>query len=175
MATRLRRAIFFTLPLCLFAGVAAVREVRDVETRNRDSVIATFPAQPSQVVDFPSSGSYWVFAAGSRDAVKGAGAWDVSVVDDATGRVAIVSRPDAPRARGRENRPALDLLFIIRVAESGRYTVRLTPDSLSPGEMQLRITRFTPANAGAAMRAFGLAVLFSMLLVANAVIWFRSA
>ncbi|MBC7896071.1 MAG: hypothetical protein H7066_11720 [Cytophagaceae bacterium] len=173
MATRLRRALFFTAPLCVFAGVVAVRGVRDVETRNRDSVVATFPAQPTQVVDFPSSGSYWVFAAGSREAVKAAESWDVSVTDS-TGRLALVSRPDAPRAKGRENRPALDLLFIIRVADAGRYAVRLTPDSVSPGEMQLRITRFSPANAGAAMRAFGLAVLFSLLLVVNAVIWFRS-
>lgn len=175
MATRLRRAIFFTAPLCVLAGIAAVREVRDVETRNRESVVATFPAQPTQVVDFPSSGSYWVFAAGSREAVKAAESWEVSVTDVSTGRLALVSRSDAPRAKGRENRPALDLLFIIRVADAGKYNVRLTPDGVSPGEMQLRITRFSPANAGAAMRAFGLAVLFSLLLVVNAVIWFRSA
>jgi hypothetical protein len=44
VATRLRRAIFVTAPLCLIAGVAAVRQVRDVETRNRESVVASFPA-----------------------------------------------------------------------------------------------------------------------------------
>lgn len=175
MATTLRRALFFTAPLCVFAAVAAVRAVRDVETRNRESVVATFPARPSQVVEFPSSGSYWVFAAGSREAVKAAEAWDVSVMGDSTPSIALVSRPDSKRAKERENRPALDLLFIIRVADAGKYRLRLTPDSVSPGEMQLRITRFSPDNAGAAMRAFGLAVLFSVLLVANAIIWFRSA
>jgi hypothetical protein len=175
VATRLRRALFFTAPLCVFAGVAAVRDVRDVETRNRESVVATFPAQPSQVVEFPTSGSYWVFAAGSREAVKAAESWEVSVTGDSMPGIALVSRPDSKRAKGRENRPALDLLFIIRIADAGKYKLRLTPDNVSPGEMQLRITRFSPANAGAAMRAFGLAVLFSILLVVNAIIWFRSS
>lgn len=152
-----------------------MRDVRDVESRNREAIVATFPAAPTQVVDFPSSGSYWVFAAGSREAVKASESWQVSVVGDATGRLGVVSRPDSKRAKGRENRPALDLLFIIRVAEGGKYAVRLTPDSVSPGEMQMRITRFSSANASAAMRAFALAVLFSVLLMVNAIIWFRSA
>lgn len=175
MPTRLRRAIFFTAPLCVFAGVAAVREVGDVETRNRESVVSTFKAQPVQPVAFPEAGSYWVFAAGSRDDVKATESWDISATGDSLQPPALVSRPDSRRARGRDNRPALDLLFIIRVSEGGSYNLRLTPDSVSPGDLQMRITRFSPANAGAAMRAFGLAVLFSLLLVVNAIVWFRSS
>ena len=170
---RTRRLLVVTVPACLLTAWAAARDVGRVKTQNAQSVVATIAARAKQHVQFPAAGAYWVFGAGSREAMKAANLWQVAATHDSTGEAALVSRPDSRRAAGRENRSVLDLLFIIRVVTPGPYDLRLTPDGQDPTDVQLRITRFVDANAGAAMRAFGLAALFSLLLVVNAVLWFR--
>ena len=172
---RTRQWLFVTLPVCVLSGWAAARGVSQLKLRNADAVVATFPAKAVQDVELPAAGTYWVFGAASREAMKQAARWEVTVTGEEGGSPPIVTRPDSSRARDRENRAALDLLFTVRVAQPGRYQLRLASESAGPGDVSLRITRFTPANASAAMRAFGLAALFSALLVVSAVLWFRES
>ncbi|MCC6317627.1 MAG: hypothetical protein IT361_08045 [Gemmatimonadaceae bacterium] len=174
MALTPRHLLVVTVPACLIVGFFGARAVGDVASRNANAVLATLAARSTQQVRFPEAGEYWVFAAGSQDAMKASSTWAVRVTHDALHADARVARPESRRARDRENRAALDLLFTIRVDVPGTHTVRLTPDSVSPGDVQLRITRFDRSNAGAAMRAFGLAALFSVLLVLNGVLVMRA-
>ena len=170
-----RRALVITVPLCVAVGYAAMRDVRVVTARNAEAIVGTFPAQAVQTVTFPGAGMYWVFGAGSRESLKDAAAWDISAHHRETKAAATIGRPEERRAKGRENRAALDMLFTIAVPAPGEYALRLTPDGRHPGPVNVRITRFVSANAGTAMRAFGFAALFSGLLVVNAVLWFRGA
>ncbi len=172
---KLRHLMIVTVPACLAAGWSASRAVGDVQSRNAQAVLATFKAAGEQSVEFPAPGDYWVFAAGTQDDIKVAGQWVVSAQREGNGALAMIRRPDTRRSQGRENRSALDMLFIVRVGEPGRYTLRLSDSSRVPAPLSMRITRYSAANAGAAMRAFGLAALFSLLLVGNAILWFRGA
>jgi hypothetical protein len=172
---RLPRLLLVTVPACLLAAWAAARAVGGVQARNAEAVVATFEARGEQQVRLPAAGTYWVFGAGSRDAMKAASSWPVVVWNDSTREQGTVTTATSRRSRDRENRAGLDLLFTIQVPSPGPHTLRLTADGAEPGAIQLRITRFSPSTAGAAMQAFGLAALFSVLLVLNAVIWFRRA
>ncbi|MGQ0649948.1 MAG: hypothetical protein ACT4P7_20545 [Gemmatimonadaceae bacterium] len=163
------------MPACLLTGWFAARNVGDVQARNAESVVATFPAKSMQGVLFPLAGTYWVFGAGSRKALAHGSGWEVSAWNDSTRERARIDMPSADRTERRENRSALDLLFTIQVPSPGSYTLRLTPGGEDPGPVQLRITRFSQSTAGTAMKAFGLASLFSLLLVVSAVVWFRTA
>lgn len=167
--------MILTVPACLAVGWSASRAVGEVEARNAQAVVTTFKAASVQSVAFPEPGDYWVFAAGTQDDIKVASQWEVSAQREGTGTLAMIRRPDSQRARRRENRSALDMIFIVRVAEPGMYTVRLRQGNGDPAPLAMRITRYSAANAGAAMRAFGLAALFSVLLVGNAILWFRGA
>ena len=165
--------MMLTVPLCLGVGYAALRDVRVVQARNAESIVATFPARSVQTVSFPGAGTYWVFGAGSPESLKRAQGWEIEVHHQSTRAVATVGRAEERFAKGRENRAALDMLFTITVAAPGEYALRLTAEGTDPEAVNLRISQFLPANAGAAMRAFGLAALFSALLVVNEVLWFR--
>ena len=170
---RVPRLLYLTVPLCLVAGWAAARRLGDLRARNAEAVVATVEARPTQHITLPEAGTYWVFGTGDREAMKRAAVWAVTLWNDSTHEQATVTSASSPRARNRENRAALDLLFAVRVPAAGSYTLRLAVEDSAPGPVHLRITRFSSATAGAAMSAFGLAALFSVLLLLNAVIWFR--
>jgi hypothetical protein len=153
-------------------GWAAARAVGDTGERVANDVVATFAAESSRVLQLPSAGTYRVFAIGSVEAVQAASQATVEVRHHASGAAGTVIRADPRRAQGRENRPGLDLLFSFTVAAAGPHALRM---ALAPtaGPVTLRVTRYSAITAGAAMRSFGLATLFSVLLVVNAVVWFR--
>jgi hypothetical protein len=84
-----------------------------------------------------------------------------------------VDAGDPRRTGKRKDRGGLDLLFIMRAASPGRHALRLASDGASLPEIHLRVTRFTRASASIAMRSMGAAVLFSVLLLISAILWFR--
>ncbi len=168
-----RKLLFILVPALVVTGVSAIRAVNDTEGRVASDVVDTFAARDSQVVELTRPGSYRVFGIGSREAVQRAQAWTISIHDPATGRLGSVRRATTQRAEGRENRPGLDMLFAFEVPAAGRWVLRLVPPGESPGAVTLRLTHFNALTAGAAMRSFGYAALFSLLLMACAVAWFR--
>jgi hypothetical protein len=168
-----RRLLFVLLPALIATGVAAIRAIGDTQGRVSGDVLQPFQARDSQLVELPNAGSYRAFGLGSRDAMKGTAQWSISVYDPSTGRQGIVRRASAQRAEGRQNRAALDMLFAIEVPSPGRWVLRLVPPGQSPGDVTIRLSYFNALTASAAMKSFGYAALFSLLLLANAVAWFR--
>lgn len=168
-----RRLLFILLPALVVTGVAAIRAIGDTQGRVSGDVLQPFQARDSQFVDLPNAGSYRAFGLGTREAIKGAEQWTISLYDPATGRQGSVRRANARSAEGRQNRAALDMLFAFEVPSPGRWVLRLVPPGQSPGEVTVRLSYFNALTASAAMKSFGYAALFSVLLLANAVAWFR--
>ena len=166
--------LFLTIPACLLTGWYATRAMRAMQTATSESVIGTFRAAPVQQIELPHAGTYWVVAIGPSDEMKAARAWTPSLVHATTGAPAMVDAGDPRRTTRRKDRGGLDLLFILRVTEGGPYRLRLADDSTALPELHLRVTRFSRAGASVAMRSMGAAVLFSVLLMVSAMIWFRS-
>ena len=166
--------LFLTIPACLVTGWYATRAMHDMQTMNSESVVSTFRAAPVQQIELPDAGTYWVVAIGPSDDMKAARAWTPSLAHATTGAPGLVDAGDPRRTTKRKDRGGLDLLFILRVTEAGRYQLRLAEDSAAFPELHLRVTRFSRAGASVAMRSMGAAVLFSVLLMVSAMIWFRS-
>lgn len=158
--TSARRVMVLTVPLCLGVAYVAAREVSLVQARNAEAIVATFSAQRVQTITFPLAGTYRAFGAGSRESLKGAANWGISAQHESTKVTATIGRAEERRAKGRENRAALDMLFTVTVATPGAYELRLTLNDSDPGPVNVRISRFSAADAGTAMRAFGFAALF---------------
>ena len=166
--------LLLTVPACLVTGWYATRAMGEMQSMNSESVVSTFRAAPTQQIDLPDAGTYWVVAIGQSDEMKAARAWTPSLVHATTGTPALVDAGDPRRTTKRKDRGGLDLLFILRVTEAGPYRLRLADDSTAVPEVHLRITRFSRAGASVAMRSMGAAVLFSVLLMVSAMIGFRS-
>lgn len=169
---RLPRALYLTLPLSALVAAMAARDVRRLGDANRSAVVATFAAQPSTKITFPDSGAYWLFAAAASDNMRRSDAWTIQLFGQ-SGVDATVTRASARRAKGRDTRSALDLIAVLRIPLPGAYDLRLTGVEQTAAPVNMRVTRAGVRNAGTAVRAFGLAVLFSCLVLASAVIWFR--
>jgi hypothetical protein len=169
----MRRLIFLTLPACLIAGWAALGAVRDTGQRVARDVTATFRVDSMNLLVLPQAGTYRAVGIGSREAIKAVDAWEVSVRNRETGAMGQVQRATVSRASERQNRPGLDLLFALRIAEAGTHELRFANRPPSADSVTIRLTHFDTTTAGTAMRAFGLATLFSVLLLASAILWFR--
>jgi hypothetical protein len=168
-----RQLLFVLVPALVATGVVAVRAVNETQGRVANDVVDTFAARDSQIIELPRAGAYRAFGIGAREAIQGAAQWQVSLREVGTSREGNIRRASAQRAEGRENRPGLDMLFAFDVPAGGRWVLRLVPAGKSPGAVTLRVTYFNALTAGAAMKSFGYAALFSLLLLACAVAWFR--
>jgi hypothetical protein len=165
--------LFLTIPACVAIGRYAMREMRAMQAISSESVVTTFRAAPTQTLELPAAGTYWVVAIGEPRAMTAARAWTPELVHEETGLPATVDAGDPRRTGKRKDRGGLDLLFIMRAASPGRHALRLASDGASLPEIHLRVTRFTRASASIAMRSMGAAVLFSVLLLISAILWFR--
>ncbi len=168
----MRRLLFLLVPACLLSGYAALRAVRDTGQRVASDVTATFRADSLVLVSLPVGGTYRAVGIGSRAAIQRVGNWEITARARDTGAEDQVVRASAPRAKDRENRPGLDLLFTLRAAAPGVHELRFGGRTAAD-TVTIRLTRVDNTTARAAMRAFGLATLFSVLLLASAGLWFR--
>lgn len=169
----MRRLLILTIPATVVVAWAAVRSVRETGNRVGSDVVATFRVDSLVMLDLPAAGTYRAIGIGSREAIQRAGTWDVTIREAGGGAPGEVLRPSTPRARERENRPGLDLLFSLRVGAAGRHELRIQPPGPVEERVTLRLSHVNTATAGTAMKAFGLATLFSVLLLASAMLWFR--
>jgi hypothetical protein len=163
-----------TIPACLAAGWYATRAMREMQSMNSESVVATFAATAEQRIELPAAGTYWVIGIGDQDAMKAARSWSPTLAHEETGVPGTVDAGDPRRAEKRRDRGGLDLLYTMRVPAPGPYRLRLTSDDQPPQGLHLRVTRFSRAGASVAMRSMGAGVLFSVLLLVSAVVAFRT-
>lgn len=168
-----RRLLYLTLPACLLTGWAAVRAVRETGQRVNQDVSATFRVDSMNLVMLPQAGVYRAVGIGSREAIKAVDGWAVSVRNRETGAEGQVQRATSERAQSRENRPGLDLLFTMRIDQPGTWELRFGNRAPQADSVTIRLTHFDTTTAGSAMKAFGLATLFSVLLLVSAALWFR--
>lgn len=173
LIVRARQFLILTLPATLAVGWTAYRDVDRVKTANASAIVATFPASHVQRVALPSPGTYWVFFAADKSTLAAARRWTPSMRHDSTGVLATIVLPDSARASRRRDQAALDLLFTFSAPVGGAWSLGLVPDSVPAVKANVRITRSSASASSAAVRAFGLATLFSLLLVVNAILWFR--
>lgn len=169
----MRKLLYLTVPACLLTGWAAVRSVRDTGQRVAQDVTATFRVDTMNLLVLPQAGVYRGVGIGSREAIKAVEGWEITGRHRESGALAQVQRASAPRARDRENRPGLDLLFTMRIDAPGTWELRYGNRPPTADSVTIRLTHFDTATAGSAMKAFGLATLFSVLLLLSAGIWFR--
>lgn len=173
---RARTLLLLTVPACVATGWYTVRAMKEMQTANSASVVATVPAAPEQRVALPAPGTYWVVGIGGTEVLKAARQWNPTLVNLSTGDSGTVDTGDPERTARRKDRGGLDLLFTMRVPDSGTYVLSLRdmPGGIdSPDSLYLRITRFSRTGAGVAMRSMASGILFSILLLASAMIWFR--
>lgn len=147
--------------------------MQQMQAANSESVVATIPAAPEQNVVLPVAGTYWVVAIGPPDALKAARQWTPRLLSVSTSDSGMVDMGDPERTSRRRDRGGLDLLFTMRVRESGTYLLSLGEIPQTQEPTWIRITRFSRAGAGIAMKSMASGVLFSILLLASAMVWFR--
>ncbi len=169
----MRKLLFLTLPACLATGVLAARAVRDAGGRVAEDIVATFTVDSVNAIDLPAAGAYRAVGVGSVAAGRAVDTWEITLRPADGEGSALVERATALRAQERKNQPGLDLLFVLRVPAPGRYAMRVSGRQADHGPVTLRISRVNRETAGRAMRAFGLATVFSVLLLASAVLYFR--
>lgn len=172
----MRRAafwLFITIPGCLAAGWYAVRAMGEMQRASSASLVTTIEARPVQSLELPAPGVYWAVAIGSPEAMQVARAWTPALVDVETGDSALIDMGDPQRTSRRRDRGGLDLLFTMRVPAAGTYRLTLFDDTAASQGAHLRITQFSRASAGVAMRAMAAGVTFSVLLLVSAAVWFR--
>lgn len=170
---RARAMLLLTVPACIATGWYTMRGMQQMHTANSESVVATIPAAPQQMVHLPAAGTYWVVGIGGTEALTAARQWSPTLTPTSSGEPGVVDMGDPQRTGRRKDRSGLDLLFTMRVRSGGEYLLSLGEIPPTPDSLYLRITRFSRTGAGIAMRSMGTGVLFSVLLVASAMIWFR--